>query len=199
MGMKHRLIFYTGPMFSGKSARLLQNIEELEDLTSTRALVYKPLLDSRNNFEVRSRAGRSRPAYSLDEPSMLRSLLGVQQELGAGKKLILGFDEVQFFDWNVIEEIIQIHRQHPRVIILAAGLNLDYLGRSWPFVQKLTANATNVVVCAARCSACAGEATMTYRKPGVSSKTMVVGDSDIYQPRCPACWSDGQNESLEAA
>ncbi len=198
MGLKSRLVVYTGPMFSGKSERLLKNIEEMEALTGTKALLYKPLLDTRDRFEIRSRTGRVRPAYSLDERGMLQRLLEIQAAMSVGKPLILGFDETQFFDWRIIDEIIDIHRTYPRVQIFAAGLNLDFSGAPFAQMRNLFANATNIVVCEARCQKCGREAPMTYRKPGISTATVVIGDKDIYEPRCHEHWKEARNSNEQA-
>src|SRR6266478_9990936 len=102
----------TGGMFSGKSEELIRRIRRAE-IARQRTQIFKPAID--NRFEVKrviSRDNRGMDAIVVSNSSDLRAniVFGVK---------VVGIDEVQFFDDEIVDVCMELADGGVRVI--AAG------------------------------------------------------------------------------
>ena len=98
---------------------------------------------------------------------------------------IVGIDEAQFFDDEIINVCEKLALQGTRVIV--AGLDMDYLGRPFGQMPKLLAIADFITKLHAICVRCGNLANISYRKTDEEGQ-VVIGEQDIYEPRCRKCY-----------
>jgi thymidine kinase len=112
---------------------------------------------------------------------------------------VVGFDEVQFMDWQIVPVLETLANQGVRVIV--AGLDLDADGKNFGPIGSLLARADKVTKLTAVCVAhdpetdrpCGKPATRSYRLPSQDSGERVqVGSAGVYEARCRVCWARGR-------
>jgi thymidine kinase len=115
---------------------------------------------------------------------------------------VVGIDEVQFFDHEVVGAALRLADAGARVV--AAGLDQDF--RRLPFgpMPELLAHAEFVDKLQAVCHRCGGGATTTQRlvdgRPApYSGATIVVGANEQYEARCRDCHEAGSEVAVAAA
>src|SRR5262245_27046107 len=167
----------TGGMFSGKSEELLRRIRRAE-IARQRAQIFKPAVDDRFDIKrVISRDNRGMDAVVVNNAAELRAnlLFGVK---------VVGIDEVQFFDAEIVDVCMELADAGVRVI--AAGLDQDYLRRPFGPMPDLLAVAEYVSKMHAVCVRCGGPAHYTQRVAGGNSQ-IEIGDG-TYEARCRVCY-----------
>src|ERR1019366_1516490 len=98
---------------------------------------------------------------------------------------VIGIDEVQFFDPEVIPVCEELARAGKRVIV--AGLDQDYKGQAFEITAKLLALSEFVTKNLAIGVACGTPANKSQRLSH-SRKRIDVGASAKYAPRCRRCF-----------
>lgn len=167
----------TGGMFSGKSEELIRRVRRAE-IARQKTQIFKPVID--NRFDVKriiSRDNRGIDAIAVPNPAELRShvVIGVK---------VIGIDEVQFFDDDIVDVCMELADAGVRVI--AAGLDQDYLRRPFGPMPALLAVAEYVSKMHAVCVRCGGPAHYSQRVSGGDSQ-IEVGDVS-YEARCRVCY-----------
>ena len=171
----------TGGMFSGKSEELIRRIRRAE-IARQRTQIFKPAIDDR--FELKrviSRDNRGMDAIAVSSSASLRTniVFGVK---------VVGIDEVQFFDDEIVDICMELADSGVRVI--AAGLDQDYLRRPFGPMPALLAVAEDVSKMHAVCVRCGGLAHYTQRVAGGNSQ-IEIGDR-TYEARCRVCYEPYQ-------
>lgn len=165
---------YTGPMFSRKTEELLVELHRFQ-LARRNVVLFKHSIDIRyERDQAVSHDGRKMGAISTSDPADLL-------EKGKGFDVI-GIDEAQFFSIKIVDAVEELADMGKRVVV--AGLDKDYLGRPFGPMPQLLAIADEVVKLQAVCTVCGAPATFTVRKVREVSDLIVVGGSEIYEPRC---------------
>ncbi len=105
-----------GSMFSGKTEELIRRIRRAE-IARQRVIVFKPKIDNRySEFEIVSHNEQSYPSVVVEDASEIpEKSFDVE---------VIGIDEAQFFDNNLIEICQNVADSGRRVIV--AGLDQDY-------------------------------------------------------------------------
>ncbi|MFD2044407.1 thymidine kinase [Ornithinibacillus salinisoli] len=169
-----------GSMFSGKSEELIRRVRRAT-YGNLNVRVFKPAIDDRYDGEaVVSHNGTStmaRPVKSSDE--ILDHITGDID--------IVGIDEVQFFDENIVEVADELANQGIRVIV--AGLDTDFRGEPFGPMPKLMALSESVSKLNAICPVCGSPASRTQRlingqPANYDDPIILVGASESYEPRC---------------
>ncbi len=182
-----KLTLITGPMFSGKTTDLVNQMRILEQHGRQRVILFKPTQDTR----------RSRTAAVTEDGLRMRATLvsakqpeGMLQHILEKRAEIVGVDEVQFFNTRlaqVIEDILEFGCD-----VIAAGIDLDFRREPLATTALLLALADEVVKRTARCE-CGASARFSQRftKDGVPAPyhapTFQVGGKRSYRPRCGHC------------
>lgn len=174
--MRGKLTVYAGPMFSGKSAHLIRAIS----LASGRVLCLAPAFDNRSGHSIHSREGRSYPA---------RSIACWPSDVGQFGMVVA--DEAHFqvsphYRGDVVQDIISTRARGVDVVV--GGLDTDYHRETFPVMQRLMAEADEVVMLEARCHVCGGPARWTAKKKETGC-ILETGDADLYEARCDAHWT----------
>lgn len=173
-----------GPMFSGKTDRLIDRFERLSAGQGVDPLAVKPRRDTRSAPElIVSHSNREIPATAIDSPEEILAAAG-----GARAVLI---DEIQFFDLGLTDAVLRLRERG--IDVVAAGLDLDFRREPFETTASLMPSATSVKQLQAVCTRCGRPAAFTQRSvdgrpAGFDAPRLLVGDAEIYEPRCARCW-----------
>ncbi len=167
-------------MFSGKSEELIRRVRRAT-YAHQKVQVFKPAIDNRyDDVSVVSHNGNSVMATPVDSSAdILEQILdGVE---------IVGIDEAQFFDEDIVYVAEQLADQGIRVI--AAGLDQDFRGEPFGPMPELMALAESVTKLNAICPICGSPASRTQRlingqPASYNDPIIMVGASESYEPRC---------------
>lgn len=169
-----------GSMFSGKTEELIRRLKRVK-IAGQSVEIFKPAKDTRYSVdEVVSHDARailSRPVRQSSE------ILEVADHIE-----VIGIDEAQFFDMELVSVCEQLALRGHRVIV--AGLDMDFRGRPFGPMPDLLAVAEYVTKLHAICNHCGNLATHTYRLTS-DAETVVLGEKDIYEARCRYCYNLG--------
>ncbi len=168
-------------MFSGKTEELLRRIKRAH-FARQRIQVFKPRVDNRYDaVKVVSHEGAKTEALAVANAAELFDM--VQADTA-----IVGVDEVQFFDDEIVDVVQRLADRGSRVI--CAGLDQDYLGKPFGPMPHLMAIAEYVTKLHAVCSRCGREASRSQRVVAAESQLFVGGAAD-YEARCRVCFVAG--------
>ena len=173
-----RIEVIAGGMFSGKSEELVRRLRRAL-IARQKIQAFKPAADDRDPPGVLvTRDNREVAAASVSSTDELRALLEEDVE-------VVGIDEAQFFDLALADLVTELADRGVRVIV--AGLDQDY-GRN-PFgpMPAILSLAEYVDKVHAVCVKCGGAAHYSQRIAG-GSEQIQVGDTDLYEARCRACY-----------
>lgn len=170
-----------GSMFSGKTEELIRRIRRAR-FANQSVEIYKPAIDLRYS---------SKEVVSHDSNSVESTLINNSSEilLYSSNSDVVGIDEAQFFDAELVEVCQQLANSGKRVIV--AGLDTDYSGRPFGPMPKLMAVAEFVTKVHAICVNCGGLANHSYRTTK-SDKLILLGEKESYLPLCRHCFNDKQ-------
>jgi thymidine kinase len=170
----------TGCMFSGKSEELIRRLKRAR-IAKLQVQVFKPSIDTRfSNIEVVSHTGEKIQAEAVS------SSIEILNKLSSTINVV-GIDEAQFYDMEIVKVVCEISRKGIRVIL--AGLDMDFRGEPFGPMGNLMAIADEVTKLHAICMVCGEEATMTQRlidgKPAkYTDPVVLIGASERYEARC---------------
>lgn len=168
----------TGGMFSGKSEELVRRLRRAA-IARQRVQVFKPLADTRHDpNRLVTRDNRELEAIPVAGSGEIRERL----ELGVE---VVGIDEAQFFDTDLVGLVNDLADRGVRVIV--AGLELDYLRRPFGPMPTLLALAEYVDKMHAICVRCGEPAHYSQRIAG-GTEQLQVGDVESYEARCRRCY-----------
>ncbi|OVA15117.1 Thymidine kinase [Macleaya cordata] len=175
-----------GPMFAGKTTALLQRVQSESDVGRTVALI-KSNKDTRYGLDsVVTHDGTKLPCWALPDLSSFRQKLGAD----AYDKLdVIGIDEAQFF--GDLYDFCRKAADHDGKTVIVAGLDGDYLRRTFGSVLDIVPLADSVTKLTARCNLCGKRAFFTLRKTD-ETQTELIGGADIYMPVCRQHYVNGQ-------
>uniref|UniRef100_A0A7N2LTL5 thymidine kinase n=1 Tax=Quercus lobata TaxID=97700 RepID=A0A7N2LTL5_QUELO len=130
--------------------------------------------------------GAKLPCLALPDLSSFRQKFG----LDAYDKLdVIGIDEAQFF-----EDLYDFCREaadNDGKTVIVAGLDGDYLRRSFGSVLDIIPLADSVTKLTSRCELCGKRAFFTLRKTE-EAQTELIGGADVYMPVCRKHYVSGQ-------
>ena len=134
-----------GPMFSGKSEELIRRLRRAQ-IAGQAVQVFKPAIDDR--YDARRIVSHSK--HSLDAQP-LREAKELTRAFHPDTR-VLGIDEAQFFDEDLVRICENLANAGVRVIV--AGLDQDFRGRPFEPVPTLAALAEYVTKTLAICVCC---------------------------------------------
>jgi thymidine kinase len=98
---------------------------------------------------------------------------------------VIGIDEAQFFDNDIVKVCQSLANNNKRVVV--AGLDTDYLGKPFGPVPALMCEADYLDKLTAICMQCGNPASYSQRLTQ-DSEQVVIGEKDIYEARCRNCF-----------
>ncbi len=169
-----------GSMFSGKTDELIRRLVRAT-IARQKVQVFKPAIDVRYAVEkVTSHAGANFDAIPVEKAADI--LVKLDKDT-----TVVGIDEAQFFDSEVVSVAQQFAARDIRVLV--AGLDMDFRGEPFGSMPMLMSIAEHVSKLHAICMVCGDEASRTQRlvndKPArYDDPVVIVGASELYEARC---------------
>lgn len=169
-----------GSMFSGKTDELIRRLVRAT-IAKQKVQVFKPAIDIRYAVEkVASHAGSTYDAIPVEKSAEIRSKLDEDTT-------VVGIDEAQFFDSEIVEVVKELASKGVRVIV--AGLDTDFRGEPFGSMPALMSEAEDVAKLHAICMVCGDNASRTQRlvngNPArYDEPIVIVGASELYEARC---------------
>ncbi|OEK02529.1 thymidine kinase [Roseivirga sp. 4D4] len=175
-----------GCMFSGKTEELIRRLRRAT-IAKQNVEIFKPALDTRYDDEDvvshNKTAIRSTPVQFASDILLL-----------AGDSDVIGIDEAQFFDEQIVDVSRKLANSGKRVIV--AGLDMDASGKPFGPMPYLLAIAEFVTKLHAICAISGSLASFSYKLTD-SEKTVELGETDIYEARNRKYFYEGQKEKLD--
>ena len=172
-----------GSMFSGKTEELIRRIRRAQ-YANLDVTIFKPTLDTRD---------KKNTVVSHDETTIDCKTIKRASEIYKLSKTckVVGIDEAQFFDDEIVEVCNNLANHGVRVIV--AGLDMDYKGVPFKNMANLMATSEYVTKVHAICPKTGGLAQYSYRKTK-SKKRIMLGKGDEYMPLSRAAYFNKKNK-----
>lgn len=183
MEKQGRIELICGSMFSGKTEELIRRIRRAT-IAKQKVQVFKPEIDKRYHAEqVTSHAGSHTDAHPVPMAADILENVDADSD-------VIAVDEVQFFDWEIVEVVQELANRGYRV--LCAGLDMDFRGEPFGPMPIILSSAEVVDKLRAICVVCGNEASRTQRlidgEPAAFDDPVVmVGAAEVYEARCRQC------------
>ena len=168
-----------GSMFSGKTEELIRRLKRAK-FAKQKVEIFKPQIDTRYD---------ENNVVSHDANTILSTAVPAASNilLLSSDVDVIGIDEAQFFDEEIISVCNQLASKGCRVIV--AGLDMDFLGKPFGPMPALLANAEYITKVHAICVRCGELAHFSHRLVA-NQKTVLLGEMDAYEPLCRACYNE---------
>lgn len=166
-----------GSMFSGKTEELIRRLTRAL-IANQKVEIFKPIIDKR--YDKKKIVSHKDSAISSTPVNFANDIL-----LRVGDCEVVGIDEVQFFDDEIVNVTNELANQGKRVIV--AGLDMDFKGRPFKPMDALMSIAEYITKVHAVCMKCGGVASYSHRR-SKSKQTIVIGEKDIYEALCRNCF-----------
>lgn len=168
---------YVGPMFSGKTSRLLAELDRSK-YQHRRVMLFKPRVDNRFSAdEVVSHNGLKCKATVVETGADIIAAIKDADE----NPSVVAVDEAFMID-GVAEVLIWLYRMGYTVLV--STLDMSSQGKPFAEVEKLLPWATHVEKCCAVCTVCGRDARYTHKKTVSSRDEIEVGGDEMYEARC---------------
>ena len=157
----NEFVIFTGPMFGGKTTRLLSSIERFR-LRQKKVYIFKPLKDTR--YDPKGIAIVSHTGYeTLSTPIEKAEDITLYLEKRSATSGIVAVDEAFMID-NIAEVLIDLYKRGFSILI--SSLQLSSKGQPFEEISKMLPWATKVEICPAVCTICGADAFYTFKKRG---------------------------------
>ena len=167
-----------GSMFSGKSEELIRRLRRAR-IARQKVQVFKPTIDKRYSHDHIVSHSEMR-----HESSTVNTAAELLARVDKGTEVV-GIDEGQFFDNELVDVANELARRGIRVII--AGLDQDYTGVPFEPMPQLLAIAEYITKTHAICMRCGQPANYSQRT-FESNERVAVGAGGMYEARCRRCF-----------
>lgn len=168
-----------GSMFSGKTEELIRRLKRAQ-FAKLKVEIFKPKIDTRYSEEdVVSHDAHAIRCTPVDNSGNILLLTGEVD--------VVGIDEAQFFDANIVSVCKILANSGIRVIV--AGLDMDYQGNPFGPMPQLMAVAEYVTKVHAICVRCGNLANHSHRL-SENDKLVMLGEIHDYEPICRHCYNE---------
>jgi len=165
-----------GPMFSGKSTRLIEQMRKYV-YKAKKTIMVKYYADQRYS-EKSEVVTHDLIKYDSINCKLLRNSFETLKQYD-----VIGIDEGQFFAdlVEVCEELALMGK-----IVLIAALNGDFRMEPFPVIQRIIAKSDKIKLLKAYCFNCHKDAKFSLRIVQ-SNETVLIGAGEAYKPACREC------------
>jgi len=178
-----------GSMFSGKTEELIRRLKRAQ-FAKQRIEIFKPIVDTRYDDEmVVSHDANEIRSTPVPVASNIRLLVNDAD--------VVGIDEAQFFDDEIVAVCNDLANRGIRVIV--AGLDMDFKGNPFGPMPALMATAEYVTKVHAVCTKTGNLANYSFRK-AVNEDIVFLGETQEYEPLSRAAYYKAllsQREEIE--
>lgn len=194
--MEHSILIM-GSMYSGKSEELKRLIKRNE-IAGKKCKTFKPIIDNRYSKEkilTHDNAKILNLIENADHKKHVGNILGIDaQNIKKSEEIlqyidettqVVGIDEVQFFDENIINVIEELNRRNIKVI--ASGLDMYFNGDPFEITSKLACKCKYVQKLHAVCIDCGNDAAYSYKLSTENNSFIDIGSEGKYIALCEKC------------
>ena len=160
-----------GSMFSGKTEELIRRLKRAK-FAKQKVDIFKPAIDTRYD-DKRVMSHDSNEIQSTPVPA------AANIPILADNCDVVGIDEAQFFDDEIVKVCNDLANRGVRVIV--EGLDMDFKGNPFGPMTALMATAEYVTKVHAVCTRSGNLANYSYRK-AKSDELVLLGEVDEYEP-----------------
>lgn len=170
-----------GSMFSGKTEELIRRLKRAQ-IAQQKVEIFKPVVDVRYDDDL---------VTSHDQNQIPSTPVPAAANIGilASGCDVVGIDEAQFFDDEIVQVCNDLANRGIRVII--AGLDMDYKGNPFGPMPALMATAEYVTKVHAVCTRTGNLAQYSFRK-SASEDLLLLGEKETYEPLSRAAFFKAQ-------
>lgn len=169
-------IIFTGPMFGSKTTRLMAAVDRYR-YQQRNIIAFKPMMDDRySDLEICTHSGGKLPAIGVSSGDDVLQYLS-NDEMNYN---VIAIDEAFMID-GIAEVALNLFREGKTIIV--SSLQLSASGNVFEEVRDMMPWATKIQICPAVCPITGRDAYYTHRKIS-GLEEIVVGGSDLYEPRC---------------
>ena len=175
-----------GSMFSGKTEELIRRLKRSQ-FANQKLEIFKPSIDLRYEDEM---------IISHDQNQIQSTSVPAAANIPilADGCDVVGIDEAQFFDNEIIQVCNRLANSGIRVIV--AGLDMDYQGNPFGPMPGLMATAEYVTKVHAVCTRSGNLANYSYRIS--ADKSLVhLGEKESYEPLSRASFFEAYNNQAK--
>lgn len=175
-----QLIMIVGPMFSGKSTKLLEYVYD----SKLPVKCFNSHLD--NRYKENSISTHNDQHY----PSTVYSKEAVTISLSP---TLYAFEEIQFYPESFLDISLELYNLGHTVV--CAGLNKDCFNNKYRIVEELSKAATTIFHLEAKCNVCGSPASNSQLLSGKNldiEHPVVIGSNGVYEARCNKCYKIGE-------
>jgi len=176
----------SGSMFSGKTEELIRRLRRAE-IAGQKIAIFKPEIDNRySENNIVSHDSKAIPSIPLaNAKDILKNIKDIE---------VVGIDEAQFFDNEIVDVCDTLANSGLRVII--TGLDMDFNGKPFGMMPQLFSISEYVTKVHAICMRCGNLAQYSHRLTK-TQKLVELGEKDIYEPLCRSCFNEANNKKKE--
>ncbi len=170
-----------GSMFSGKSEELIRRLKRAK-FARQKVEIFTPSIDTRY----------AEDAVTSHDSNQIRSTpvpAAANIPILADNCDVVGIDEAQFFDDEIVKVCNDLANRGVRVIV--SGLDMDYKGNPFGPMPALMATAEYVTKVHAICTRTGNLANYSYRK-AKSEALVLLGETEEYEPLSRAAFYKAQ-------
>jgi thymidine kinase len=175
-----------GSMFSGKTEELIRRLKRAQ-FAKQKVEIFKPAVDTRYDNEMvvshNKNEIRSTPVPVAENIRILAQGCDV-----------IGIDEAQFFDEEIVAVCNDLANSGIRVIV--AGLDMDFKGNPFGPMPALMATAEYVTKVHAVCTHTGNLAHYSFRK-SKDEKLVMLGENEEYEPLSRAAYFKAMRQNKE--
>lgn len=160
-----------GSMFSGKTEELIRRLKRAQ-IAQQRVEIFKPAIDTRYDDEL----------VTSHDHNQIRSTpvpAAANIPLLVNDCEVVGIDEAQFFDDEIVQVCNDLANRGVRVIV--AGLDMDFKGNPFGPMPPLMATAEYVTKVHAVCTRTGNLAQFSHRTSS-DDGIVVLGEKETYEP-----------------
>jgi len=171
----------SGSMFSGKTEELIRRLKRAQ-FARQKVEIFTPSIDTRY----------AEDAVTSHDSNKIRSTpvpAAANIPILADNCDVVGIDEAQFFDDEIVKVCNDLANRGVRVIV--AGLDMDYKGNPFGPMPALMATAEYVTKVHAICTRTGNLAHYSYRK-AKSEALVLLGETEEYEPLSRAAFYKAQ-------
>ena len=166
-----------GSMFSGKTEELIRRLKRAQ-FARQKVEIFKPIVDTRYDEEkVVSHDDNEIRSTPVPAAANIRLL--------ADGCDVVGIDEAQFFDDEIVTVCNDLANQGIRVVV--AGLDMDFKGNPFGPMPALMATAEYVTKVHAICTRTGNLANYSFRKAN-DENLVFLGETEEYEPLSRAAY-----------
>ncbi len=166
-----------GSMFSGKTEELIRRLKRAK-FAKQKVEIFKPAIDTRYDEDAVI-SHDSNEIHSTSVPA------AANIPILADDCDVVGIDEAQFFDDEIVKVCNDLANRGVRVIV--AGLDMDFKGNPFGPMPALMATAEYVTKVHAVCTRTGNLANYSFRK-AKSDDLVLLGEVEEYEPLSRAAY-----------